>query len=141
MLSESMMAELEYFLAMLFYGVFMAVCYQLLLYLRAVLPHGRAVVDAEDILYFMEAGFAFFLVAYEKNDGILRWYAFFGAGLGILLYMRTLGVPLEVVRKWLLQKRKKTATIKTQFISKGQVSVDESSSPEHKSKRKKKKGS
>lgn len=138
MLSESMMAELEYFLAMLCYGVLAAVCYQLLLYLRAVFRHCRAVVDAEDILYFIAAGFVFFLVSYEKNNGILRWYAFAGAGLGVLIYVRVLGVPFEAVRKWLLQKRKKADTIKTQSLSKGQVSVDESSSPEHKGKRKKK---
>ncbi|MBO5352530.1 MAG: spore cortex biosynthesis protein YabQ [Lachnospiraceae bacterium] len=138
MLSAGMMAELEYVLAMLVYGFLAAVCYQPLLFLRALVPHAKAVVDAEDILFFLAAGFLFFLTAYEKNDGILRWYAFAGAGLGLFLYMRTFGKTLGSVQKWLLQKRKKTATIKTQFISKGQVSVDEGSSPEHKSKRKKK---
>lgn len=133
-----MMAELEYFLAMLVYGVLAAVCYQPLLFLRVLVSHARAVVDAEDILFFMAAGFLFFLTAYGKNDGILRWYAFAGAGLGFGLYRWTLGKPVDAVRKWLLQKRKKTAKIKTQFISKGQVSVDESSSPEHKGKGKKK---
>ena len=100
-----------------------------------------SVVDAEDILFLMAAGFYFFLTAYRKNDGVLRWYAFAGACIGCLAYVRTLGASLERVRKWLLQKRRKTVKIKTKFSSKGQVSLDEGSSPEHKGKRKTKKRS
>lgn len=139
MLSPEMLAELEYFFAMVFYGVVAAMCYHALLFVRAVFPHGTALVDAEDILFLMAAGFCFFLTAYEKNDGILRWYAFAGAGLGCLAYVRTLGNSLEGVRKWLLQKFKKTVKIKKKSREEGQVPPDESNSPEHKKKRKKKK--
>ena len=133
-----MLAELNYFFAMVLYGGLAAVCYHLLLFLRVFLPHGTVRVDAEDILFLMAAGFAFFFMAYRMNYGILRWYAFAGAGIGSVLYAQTLARPLEHVRKWLLQKRKKTYKIKWKFNSKGQVSVDEGSSPEHKKKRKKK---
>lgn len=136
-----MVAELEYFCAMVFFGVTVSLCYHLLLFFRAVVRHAVPMIDAEDILFLMAAGFGFFLTAYEKNDGILRWYAFAGAGLGCLAYVRTLGASLEHVRKWLLQKFGKTVRIKAKFSSKGQVSVDEGSSPEHKKKRKKKKRS
>lgn len=135
-----MTAELEYFFAMVFYGVVTAMCYHLLLFVRAVIRHGVSLVDAEDILFLVAAGFYFFLTAYGKNNGILRWYAFAGAGLGCLAYVRTLGVSLERVRKWLLQKCRKTVKIKPKFSSKGQVSVDEGS-PEHGKKTKKKKRS
>ncbi len=136
-----MIAEIEYFCAMVVYGVIASLCYHILLFIRSVIRHGVSLVDAEDILFFIAAGFCFFLTAYEKNDGILRWYAFAGAGLGSLAYVRTLGASLEHVRKWLLQKFGKTVRIKAKFSSKGQVSVDEGSSPEHEKKRKKKKRS
>lgn len=136
-----MAAELNYFCAMTGYGVITAFCYHLLMFFRAVVRHAVPVSDAEDILFLMAAGFGFFLTAYEKNDGILRWYAFAGAGLGCLAYMRTLGATMERGRKWLLQSFRKTVRIKAKFSSKGRVSVDEGSSPEHKSKRKKKKRS
>lgn len=136
-----MVAELEYFCAMVFFGVTASLCYHALLFFRAVVRHAVPFVDAEDILFLMAAGFGFFLVAYGQNDGILRWYAFAGAGIGCLAYVRTLGVSLEHVRKWLLQKCRKTVRIKEKFSSKGQVSVDEGSSPEHEKKRKKKKRS
>lgn len=132
------MAEVNYFFAMILYGLFVSACYHLLLYIRAIVRHGTAVVDAEDILFFMAAGVLFFLVVYRMNYGILRWYAFAGAGIGSILYVKTAARPLECVRKWLLQKRKKTFKIKEKFRSKGRVPLDESSSPEHKKKRKKK---
>lgn len=148
MLSEAMQAELIYFCTAVLYGMLAAVCYHLLEFLRTLFRHSMAVMDAEDILFLMAAGFAFFLVAYEKNDGILRWYAFAGTALGIWLYLRSIGKVLEKVRKWLLQKLGKPITIKDggrykkqlqKYESKGQVSVDEGSSPKHKEKREKKK--
>lgn len=131
-----MKAELGYFFAMVLYGFLGAACYHPLVFLRTVIRHTKAVTDAEDILFLMAAGFFFFLTAYTKNDGILRWYAFFGAGLGAVLYVRSFCVPLEAVRKWLLQKCGKTYKIKAK-LRKGQVSADESN-PEHRKKRKKK---
>ena len=133
-----MTAELGYFCATVFYGVAASFCYHMLMLFRAVIRHRNSFVDAEDVLFFMAAGFAFFLVVSEKNDGILRWYAFAGAGLGCLAYVRTLGSTLEQARKWLLQKKGKTVRIKAKFSSKGQVPVDEGSSPNQEKKRKKK---
>lgn len=141
MLSTEMLAELEYFFAMVFYGVVAAMCYHLLLFFRALFRHTAYFVDAEDILFLMAAGFAFFLTAYEKNDGILRWYAFAGAGLGCLAYVRTLGASLETARKWLLQKSGKKGRMKAKYSGKGQVLSNEGSSPEHESKTEKKKRS
>jgi len=136
-----MAAELEYFCTMVCYGVVASFCYHVLLFFRAVVRHAVSLVDAEDILFLMAAGFVFFLAVYKKNDGILRWYAFAGAGLGCLAYVRTLGATLERARKWLLQKCKKTVRIKAKFSSKGQVPPNEGSSPEHEKKSKKKKRS
>lgn len=136
-----MAAELEYFCIMVFYGVVAAFCYHIVLFFRAVVRHTVSFVDAEDILFLMAAGVAFFLAAYEKNDGILRWYAFAGAGLGVLAYLRTLGSTLEQARKWLLQKQKKTVRIKAKLRSKRQVPPNEGSSPEYGKKEKKKKRS
>jgi len=141
MLRPEMVAELRYFCAMVCYGVMVSFCYHLLLFLRVTVRHRMPFTDAEDILFLMAAGVGFFLTAYERNDGILRWYAFAGAGLGCIAYVRTAGAALEHVRKWLLQKLRKTVRIKAKFSSKGQVSVDETSNPEHRKKRKKKKRS
>ena len=130
-----MVAELEYFCAMVFYGVVMSCCYHILLFFRAIVHHGSSLVDAEDILFLMAAGFVFFLAVYEKNDGILRWYAYAGAGIGCIAYVRTLGATVDHGRKWLLKKRRKTVKIKPKFCSK-EVPVDEGNSPEQAEKEK-----
>ena len=116
-------------------------CYHVLMFFRALVKHGTAVTDAEDILFLAGAGFCFFLTVYEKNDGILRWYAFAGAWLGCLAYLRTLGASLEPARKRLLQKHRKTVKIKAKFRGKGQVPVDEGNTPKHRKKEKKEKRS
>ena len=126
---------------MVCYGVVTALCYHILLFFRAFLKHRMAVMDAEDILFLAVAGFCFFLTVYDNNDGILRWYTFAGAGLGCLAYVRTMGASLEPVRKRLLQKHRKTVKIKAKFFSKGQVPVDEGTTPKHGKKEKKKKRS
>ena len=141
MISEQITKELVCFAAMVFYGVVAALCYHILLFVRAVFRHRTEVADAEDILFLAAAGFGFFLTVYENNDGILRWYTFAGAGLGCLAYVRTLGASLEPVRKRLLQKFRKPVRIKAKFRSKGQVPVDEGSNPKHRKKEKKKKRS
>ena len=135
-----MVTELSYFCAMVFFGVLAAFGYHLLLLFRAVVKHSVPLVDAEDILFLAAAGVFFFLTAYKQNDGILRWYAFAGAGLGCLAYRRTAGISLERVRKWLLQKFGKTVKMKRKYKDKGQVSSDERS-PKHGKKEKKKKRS
>ena len=141
MLSEEITKEVLCFAAMVFYGVVAAFCYHVLLFFRAIIKHRTVVTDAEDILFLAAAGFGFFLMVYEKNDGILRWYTFAGAVLGCLAYLRTLGAYLESVRKRLLQKYRKTVKIKTKFSSKGKVPVDEGNTPKHRKKEKKKKWS
>ena len=113
------------FAAMVFYGVVTALCYHVLLFFRAVIKHGTAVTDAEDILFLAAAGFFFFLTVYENNYGILRWYTFAGAGLGCLAYVRTMGASLEPARKRLLQKHRKPVKMRAKIDSKGKVPLDE----------------
>ena len=141
MIREEITKELLCFAAMVFYGVVAALCYHILMFFRAVMKHRTAVTDAEDILFLATAGVFFFFTVYEKNDGILRWYTFAGAGLGCLAYVRTMGASLEPARKKLLQKHRKTVKMKAKFFSKGQVPVDEGTTPKHRKKEKKKKRS
>ena len=140
-LSESIRAELDYVFAMILYGSFVSFCYHIVIFVRTLFYHAREVVDAQDILFLSGAGFFFFFVVYKKNDGILRWYAFASFLLGIYFYVSSFAKILEFVRKRLLQKHRKTVKIKAKFFSKGQVPVDEGTTPQHGKKEKKKKRS
>lgn len=112
MLSKEMITELAYVTAMVVYGFGTAIGYQVLLYIRVIWRHTVPFLDAEDILFFAAAGIGFFLIAYRMNDGILRWYAFAGCFVGVVLHEKTLGRMSKRARKWLLQKLRKTYKIK-----------------------------
>ena len=109
---REMMAELAYAAAMVLYGYIAMAGYQMLRLFRALFIHSVPMVDAEDILYLSGAGIGFFLVVYRMNDGILRWYAFGGGLIGVLLCEKTLGRLSAHVRKWILQKKRKPLKIK-----------------------------
>ena len=138
MLSERMISELCYFAATVVFGVVVSFLYHLLLFLRAILYHGVSVVDAEDILFFGGAGLGFFYVVYCMNDGILRWYAFFGAFLGAMVYIRTVARLTEPVRKWLLQKQRKTIKIRKKHMNEDRESEIEGITSQSKPKKRKK---
>ena len=107
-----MQIELEYVFAMILYGVVVSFSYHILLFIRTLFFHTKEFVDAQDILFLSGAGFFFFFVMYEKNNGILRWYAFVGFLVGIYCYINSFGKILEVIRKRLLQKLRKPLRIK-----------------------------
>ena len=107
-----MQIELEYVFAMILYGVVVSFSYHILLFIRTLFFHTKEFVDAQDILFLSSAGFFFFFVMYEKNNGILRWYAFVGFLVGIYCYINSFGKILEVIRKRLLQKLRKPLRIK-----------------------------
>ncbi len=111
-LDADISAEILFFLATVRSGVMFTLIYEGLLFLRALVHHGTAWRDAEDILFFIFAGFSFFLVIYRYNFGMVRWYAFAGLLFGIVVSGKILNVLLEPVRKWLLQKREKAYKIK-----------------------------
>ncbi len=111
-LDKGMQIELEYVFAVILYGVVVSFCYHVILFVRTLFFHSKEFVDAQDILFLSGAGFFFFFVVYEKNNGILRWYAFIGFLLGIYCYINSFGKILEIMRKRLLQKLRKPFKIK-----------------------------
>lgn len=132
--------ELAYFASMLLAGWVCAAAYHILLFFRAFLRHGTAWTDAEDILFFSGTGLLIFLVAYQRNDGILRWYTFFGGFLGVWCYCKTVGRWFEPLRKWLLQKQHKHSRIRAKKKRNGETDVEGCIGKSKSEKRKKENG-
>lgn len=68
------------------HGVFLSLLYDLLRILRRVIRHCPAAVSAEDMCYWLAAGFFTFCFAFERTDGIVRGYTALGIVLGSVLY-------------------------------------------------------
>lgn len=90
-MSASIIKEWHFWLVSIAAGTAMAFVYDLLRLFRRLVRHGRLWVDAEDLLFWAACFFASFTLLYYGNNGVIRFAAVFGAGIGMLFYELTLG--------------------------------------------------
>ena len=90
-MSASIIKEWHFWLVSIAAGAAMAFVYDLLRLFRRLVRHGRLWVDAEDLLFWAACFFASFTLLYYGNNGVIRFAAVFGAGIGMLFYELTLG--------------------------------------------------
>ena len=98
--------EAGFFVASVAAGIVMAFLYDLIRISRKVAGLCDAVVNLQDIIFFVAAACILFYVAYLKNSGEIRWQGVIGCGIGIGAYVvvvknRLLNVSTVVI-KWLV---------------------------------------
>lgn len=71
-------------------GGALLLCYDILTVLRKVVPHCKWVAAAEDILFWIFAGFILFAGIYRGNEGKLRNFLFLGSFLGFCFCRATI---------------------------------------------------
>ena len=103
-MSEAIIADLDLWLASIATGVCMAFAYDVLRLFRRLVPHGRFAVDVEDLLYWTICFFVSFVLLYYGNNGVIRFVAVFGAALGMLFYVVTVGRIFVKVGYFLINK-------------------------------------
>ncbi len=69
-------------------GIFITFVYDILRIFRRVIPHGNFWVSLEDIGFWIYCAAEVFLLMYHESDGTLRWFAIFGAMLGMIIYKK-----------------------------------------------------
>lgn len=57
---------------------------------RRVFEHSMFWISAEDLLYWAFVACSFFYLLYMENDGAFRWFSVFGAGVGMILYQKSI---------------------------------------------------
>ncbi len=72
-------------------GAVLGFWYDMIKTARKIVPHGRAAVSAEDLLYWIAAALYLFVKIYGENSGILRGYLFGGILCGAALYHWSIG--------------------------------------------------
>ena len=90
-MSEDIIREWNFWLASIMTGACMAFLYDIIRLLRRLVRHGRFAVDFEDIIYWIVCFSISFALLYYGNNGVIRFAAVFGAAVGMLVYMATLG--------------------------------------------------
>lgn len=80
--------ELQFFGRAFLWGIALRAAYDVLELLRRVLPHGKAAVTLEDILYWAGCAVLIFCMLYEENNGTIRGFALAAVILGMLLCLQ-----------------------------------------------------
>ena len=109
MMSMMIREEADFLLVSVLWGVGLTVLYDGLRILRIAVRHAAFMTAIEDLLYWIVAFFAVFLLLFSMNDGKVRWYALAGALAGMWLYhitvsrflVKWLGTALGFVLKYL----------------------------------------
>ena len=84
--SETIGNEAVFFLLSVFCGMGLVLVYDIFRIFRRIVTHGNAWVGIEDVLYWIFCTVAVFLLLYQKNDGMMRAFAFVGILFGGAIY-------------------------------------------------------
>lgn len=80
--------ENEFLLHALTMGIFITFVYDVIRIFRRVIPHNSFFLSLEDLGFWIYCGGSVFLLMYHESNGELRWFAVFGAIVGMLLYRK-----------------------------------------------------
>lgn len=83
--------QLLTFLYAMAYGMLAGTFYEVFRLFRTVVPGGAFFVVLQDLLFWLVAGFGMYSFFLVFTEGAVRGYILLGAGMGMLLYLGTLG--------------------------------------------------
>lgn len=85
-MSQNIMNEVTFFAHSFLLGIVITVAYDGFVVLRRVIKHNLVMISLEDMIFWIACAIGVFYMLVEENNGILRWFAVFGATLGMLAY-------------------------------------------------------
>ena len=88
---ESMIGENIFLFHSALLGVYLSFVYDTVRILRRIISHNTFFISIEDLIYWIYFGAESFLLMYRESNGLLRWFAVLGAGVGCLLYRKLIG--------------------------------------------------
>ena len=106
-MTEIIMGQVRFVLVTLCLGMIMMLGYDFWRFLRWIIPHCRAVVWTEDILYWTVAAVPAYAVFFIYNNGEIRWYGALADFLGGILYEKGISSVLRRLGRRYLEKPKR----------------------------------
>lgn len=89
--------ELKYFKLCIFFGFFLLMTYDVFRILRRLIRHRDFFVTIEDVVYGIFIGIQIFLLNYENNNGVVRFFMFLGLIIGSIIYHKIFSTTLVAV--------------------------------------------
>jgi spore cortex biosynthesis protein YabQ len=97
----------------------MILVYDVLRVFRRLIKHGIFWVAVEDMIYLMSCALLVFAMLYQKNDGLIRWFAIAGIAIGMLLYNHFISSWAVRGIVWILKKIINLLTYPLRLAKKG----------------------
>lgn len=94
-MSQDIVNEVTFLLHSFLMGIAITFAYDGFLILRRLVSHSLFLISLEDMIFWIACAIGVFYMLYEENNGILRWFAVFGAAVGMLVYKKSVS-PLFV---------------------------------------------
>lgn len=85
-MSQDIFAELHFLFHSFLMGIAITAVYDVFLILRRLVKHSLLLISLEDLLFWIGCAIGVFMMLYEENNGILRWFAVLGAAVGMVIY-------------------------------------------------------
>lgn len=89
-MSQNIVSEVTFFLHSFLMGIIITFMYDGFLILRRLIRHSDLLISLEDMVFWIACAIGVFYMLYEENNGILRWFAVFGAALGMIVYKKSI---------------------------------------------------
>ncbi|MBQ3601273.1 MAG: spore cortex biosynthesis protein YabQ [Lachnospiraceae bacterium] len=90
-MEEYIVDEALLLLNSLYTGLVIMAVYDILRLFRRIIRHKYIIINIEDFIFWILAGFVVFFSFYEQNDGALRWYIIVGVLGGAYIYKASFG--------------------------------------------------
>ena len=88
-MSQNIIDEVTFLLHSILMGIVITFVYDGFIILRRLIRHNLFLISLEDLIFWIACAIGVFYMLYEENNGILRWFAVFGAALGMAAYKKS----------------------------------------------------
>lgn len=85
-MSQNIVDEVIFFAHSFLMGIVITFVYDGFVVLRRIVKHNLLLISLEDMVFWIACAIGVFSVLCEENNGVLRWFAVFGAALGMIAY-------------------------------------------------------
>lgn len=89
-MSQNIVNEVTFLLHSFLMGILITFVYDGFLILRRLIRHNLFLISLEDMIFWIACAIGVFYMLYEENNGVLRWFAVFGATLGMIVYKKSI---------------------------------------------------
>ncbi|MGN0364821.1 MAG: spore cortex biosynthesis protein YabQ [Suilimivivens sp.] len=96
-MSPNIINEVTFLLHSFLMGIVISLTYDGFLVLRKLIRHNLLMISLEDMIFWIACAIGVFYMLYEENNGVLRWFAVFGATLGMIVYKKTVSTMVVYI--------------------------------------------